>query len=328
VPSPDRLWTNYLTNLKTSLFSRAYDAIGFFSLMTETGDDTWHLLDPMLRAGNSAAAYSLADNPTLSLDWASSLARQPGFGDGWDATGPGILDLKYNPATIVLGNGKTLTAKVAPYTNALIKFNPSANVVDISGGTVNSRLHEADADTLNNPDDEYCAHQCNQCPEMMMLPRLKSGTNWLSVTGNTAGATYSVVGKKAMCNESCMVGNWIVTDMVITAPGGPYSGGAGTEVDIALGGLATADFSPGAPFGALKFNGTESAQYGFPANPKETSGTISVSNYNIAAYITIAGSGGRAVAPGPPSGTFDCTGTTGLTLNFPGLEYVMVRAAG
>lgn len=330
-PREDTWWDSYLSDPKTSLFSRSYNAIGFYSLMTQSGDDTWHLLDPMLKAGGNAAAYAVAANSTLELDWASSLARQSSFGEGWDANGPGITDEKYNPATEIVSNGKTLTAKVAPYTNALIKFNPSADVIEISPGTKNSRLHESTGSNLTDPDDDFCVHECDECPEMKMLPKLESGTNWLAVTGSSSGATYSVAGKKAMCNESCMVGNWMVTDMTVTAAGQNYSGGAGTEVDIALGGEARADFTPGAPIGALKFNGIETAQYGFPSNPAVTTGTISVSNYDVAGTeISVDGHSHGSVDPGPSSGTFDCTGTTGLTLDFPagsnGLEYTMVRS--
>jgi hypothetical protein len=40
--------------------------------MTESGEDTWHRLDPMLKSGGSAAAYLAATNTTLRPDWASS----------------------------------------------------------------------------------------------------------------------------------------------------------------------------------------------------------------------------------------------------------------
>lgn len=97
VPSDDGFWEAYLTTPDVPLFTRAYSAIGFYALMTSSGEDTWHLLDPMLKAPSSSAAYALAANSKLQEDWASSLARQPTFGDGWDATGPGITDVRYIP---------------------------------------------------------------------------------------------------------------------------------------------------------------------------------------------------------------------------------------
>ena len=43
-------------------------------------------------------------------------------------------------------------------------------------------------------------------------PKLVSGgTNWLAVTGDKAGATYTVAGAKAVC-QPCLVGNWVVHD--------------------------------------------------------------------------------------------------------------------
>jgi hypothetical protein len=239
-PREDTWWDSYLKNPTTPLFSRSYNAVGFYALMSASGDDTWHLLDPMLKASGNAAAYAVASNPTLDLYWASSLTRQPGFGDGWDATGPGITDATYTPSTTDLKQGKVLTDHVAPYTNAVVKFKPSADVVDVAGGTVNSRMHEAGGDTVNNPEQEYCVHQCDQCPEMSSMPRLESGISWLTVTGNTAGATYSLAGKPAQCSESCLVGDWTATSMVVDAAGGQYPGGAGTEVTILPNGTATA----------------------------------------------------------------------------------------
>ncbi|MGP0032300.1 MAG: hypothetical protein ACLPVF_17570 [Acidimicrobiales bacterium] len=69
--------------------------------------------------------------------------------------------------------------------------------------------------------------------------------------------------------------------------------------------------------------------YGFPSNPKETSGTISVGDYDVSqTVIEVNGQPHGMLQPGPASGTFDCLGTTGLTLSFPdganGLTYTLV----
>jgi hypothetical protein len=331
-PQDDHWWDTYLLDIGTPLFKRSYDAVGFYSLMTQTGDDTWHLLDPMLKAGGNAAAFNVASTTTLQKNWASTYARESGFGQGWDAKGPGITDATYKPDTSVIHNGTHVTEKVAPYSNALIKFSPSAHVVNISPGTVTSRLHEPNGDTDNGlaaGSNEFCVTDCNACPEMMAMPKLPPGTSWLAISGDTTGATYSVVGQPDLCNESCAVGSWTVTTMTLTTSGYTFTGGEGTEVNIATDGTATADFSPGAVLGAAKFNGVETAKYALPDNPKELSGSFGVSDYDVSQATITVGGRSEPVDVGPGEGSFTCTGTTGLTLNFPAgandLEYTMVR---
>jgi hypothetical protein len=73
--------------------------------------------------------------------------------------------------------------------------------------------------------------------------------------------------------------------------------------------------------------------YGLPTNTKETSGAISVTDYNVSqTVIEVDGMPHGMLQVGPASGTFNCIGTTGLDLNFPAgansLSYTLVRAAG
>jgi hypothetical protein len=67
VPTELPVWNAYLTGLNTSLFARTYDAIGFYAHMTNSGENTWGLLDKMLKAGGSAAAYNVAANKEVRL---------------------------------------------------------------------------------------------------------------------------------------------------------------------------------------------------------------------------------------------------------------------
>jgi len=89
-PSSDGFWGDYLTLPAVPLFSRAYSAIGFFALITSSGENTWH--SPRSHAQGPEAAprpTCSRQNRQLKEDWPSSLARQPAFGAGWDASGPG-----------------------------------------------------------------------------------------------------------------------------------------------------------------------------------------------------------------------------------------------
>jgi len=332
-------WDAYLTGLNTSLFARSYDAIGFYAHLTNSGEDTWHLLDPMLKAyatGGSAAAYNVAADKRVRLTWASSLARQSSLGTGWQTTGPGITATTYHPPIHEIAVGTTISDNVAAYTNALVRFQvTTAQVVDISASTRYSRLHTASGSTyddLTEPPNAFCVSDCTMCPQVAHLPKLTTGVNWLAVTGDSSGATYSIAGAKVTCGP-CLVGNWVVTNLTLTTnPGGAKSGGAGTTVEIQPNGDAVGNFTPGGPLvgggGSVKFDGIDTDHYSFPTDTTARSGSFTASNVSTSLTIT---EGGLTVPvrPSTTSGSYKCVGT-GLTLHFVGgpttLDYTLVPA--
>jgi hypothetical protein len=333
-PTTLPVWDSYLTDPHASLFARSYDAIGFYAHVTNSGENTWNLLDRMLKSGSSAAAYNVAADKEVRLTWASSLARQSGLGKGWQTTGPGITSATYHPGIYDLAVGSTFGSSVAPYTNALVRFQVSgAQVVDITAPTPYSRLHTADGkeyDGLASGPNAFCVSNCTMCPQLKDLPRLASGTNWLAVTGDAAGSSWSIAGAKATC-QPCLVGNWVVTNLTLTTnPGGSHSGAAGTTVDIMDNGNATADFSPGAPLsGGIKFGGTQTDHYGFPPTTTARTGSFPVTPVAYASTITVGGALTEPIKPESVEGSYQCVGT-GLTLNFTGgpsqLSYTLVPA--
>jgi hypothetical protein len=277
-PSTDGFWDAYLTAPALPLFSRSYSAIGFYALMTGSGEDTWHLLDPMLKSASNSAAYALAANGKLQEDWASSLARQPSFGDGWDATGPGIPDERYNPTTSIVRNGTSVGASVKPYTNGLIKFTSTADVVTITATSPFSRLHEADGKNIDSlmGSTQYCAGQCNKCVEMMAMPKLDPGPAWLAETGDATGASYSVTGGPAMCDRACMVGSWKIVNQSLSPNTHGESGGAGTTWVISPQGTLDINYTGSAPVqtdqGAFTVTGGGVETIKVPTDAAATSG--------------------------------------------------------
>jgi hypothetical protein len=65
-PTELPVWDSYLTRLDVSLLALSYDAIGD-AHMTNSGENAWQLLDPMLKAGNSTAAYGVAADKQVRL---------------------------------------------------------------------------------------------------------------------------------------------------------------------------------------------------------------------------------------------------------------------
>ena len=72
-------WTAYLTEIQVPLFTRTYEAIGFFSHLAETGTDPWSVFPAMFAAVGSAAAFdaSGANGDAFMTSWASSFLREP-----------------------------------------------------------------------------------------------------------------------------------------------------------------------------------------------------------------------------------------------------------
>jgi hypothetical protein len=88
-------WEAYLKASAEDLFGRAYDAVGFYAHLAETGGDPWKRLKPMLLAaarGNNVAAWHAAlakvDQKVFLDSWPSGYFREGNF--PWNTTGPGI----------------------------------------------------------------------------------------------------------------------------------------------------------------------------------------------------------------------------------------------
>jgi hypothetical protein len=233
---------------------RSYDAIGFYAHMAETGTDPWSRLDAMLKAGGNPAAYDTGVDAEFRQTWGSSLARQASFGSGWDTTGPGIPSLAYSPTPVTISNGSSTDGTVSPYANGVCEIDITADAVDISVSNVYGRLHasngtEHDGGSIKSA--EFCVEGnpiCGECTNLKALPQISSGAAWLGVTGDAAGASYTVTRVKASC-DACPVGDWTSTQYAFAYSGNNSTanttapGGAGIEVEIGETGAMTIDFN-------------------------------------------------------------------------------------
>jgi hypothetical protein len=312
----DSEWKSYLTGIDTSLFSRSYDAIGFYAHLTNSGEDTWRLLDPMLKAPSSAAAYAVGAGTEARLTWASSLARQPSLGKGWQTTGPGITSAAYGSSLDNIALGTKVTDTVDPYTNDVLRFRATtADVIDVSVSTPYSRLHTSSGteyDDVTKAPASFCVQKCDECPQLEKLPKLSmGGTNWLAVTGDTTGASYTITGLPAQC-QPCLVGDWYASNVTLTVtPGGTWTGGVGTTVDIGEDGDALGDFDPGTDLtGAttIKFGGEETERYSFSPTTTALSGPLTATPVSSSATITELG-GTTAITPEVETGSYTCSGS-------------------
>jgi hypothetical protein len=187
-------WDVYLSSPQIELLTRTYTAVGFFAHLAETepGNNLWPTLKQMIEAKNGVDAYDIAapDKNTAFLDsWASSYARTPSLGAGWDTSGVGITAEKLAVAT---DGGSSVTLSAGPRANALVKLPISGQVLEVTngGGVAFGRVRDSGGTTDSVDSAAYCvAGATCTCPDGTPgageeLPPIAGGIAWAAVTGN------------------------------------------------------------------------------------------------------------------------------------------------
>jgi hypothetical protein len=200
--SNSRHWMRYLTNPPKSLFLRAYDAIGFFAHLAETGTDPWSVFRATWAAGgDSPLAFRQADADRDSFldSWSSGLLRQPARGSSWDTTSPDITDDAATPIAVSVGNGDTIPFAAAPYTNDLEAVTVSADVFILTG-TGNVRFSDGQMDQAQVERLAFCGNEdrCRPtCPDGSALPEQLASLGpepVVAATGGQDGSSGLLVG--------------------------------------------------------------------------------------------------------------------------------------
>jgi hypothetical protein len=214
-------WQTWLLHPEKGLFSQAYEAIGFYSLLDQAGITPWSVLPAMYlsqtkgKAPDDVAAYQAATQsaPQKVLDeWASTFERNSPLGADWDLKGPGIVGSStYGGPPIqamTLGNGPTPVISTPAYTAVDYDLTSQADVVHVYI-TGTSRLHDsASFERVTSANGNYCTKNggCD-CPsggayQGLPLPQL-TGLLHLAVTGGPTGANGVVSGLtlEQFCNK-------------------------------------------------------------------------------------------------------------------------------
>jgi hypothetical protein len=207
-------WNDYLRYPSVGLFSRVYDAVGFFAHLAETepAGSMWPTLREMFKAkGGSASAYKIAvqDTNTEFLDsWASGYARQPSLGPGWDTTGIGITSTK-PVIPFYGGTGNTqVSLDAGPRSSTIARMMIGDQVLQVSGsgGTPFGRLRAADGTTFGLDPGTYCVQgQDCSCPAGTAgfggggLPAIAPGIAWVALSANNT-ATHITLARISLQN--------------------------------------------------------------------------------------------------------------------------------
>ena len=196
-------WSTYLTNPGTDLFSRSYDAVGFYGHLEQVGIDPWTVLEPMWQAGDDQRAFGLAiatARDAFMDSWASSQLRLPALGGAWIADGPGIPDTAVHatPTEVSVGGHGQQPLDAPPMTNGLYKVAIDTDVLTVAT-TGSVRLTDESGHDIVGPNGAFCANGTTcECPagrsyEGPPITDIDT-TAYLALTGGEGGAKAELSG--------------------------------------------------------------------------------------------------------------------------------------
>ncbi len=133
-------WSDYIFKPGTPLYTRAYDAVGFYAQLAQFGIDPWKVIGPMAKAGGSDAAFqaSGANNPNFMDRYGSSWFRDAKPDNFWAMyAGFGIPPASTSavPAPIAITDGARETMSAKPLGAAIGAVDTTAFVTrfEVSG---------------------------------------------------------------------------------------------------------------------------------------------------------------------------------------------------
>jgi hypothetical protein len=102
-------WQEWLTSPGKELYARAYDAVGFFAHLQDSGVSPWSVIDEMQKRGHDGdEAYltAVAAGPERVVEeWGPGLVRDPAHAPVWDQAGGGIPSDRYELLSFAISNG-------------------------------------------------------------------------------------------------------------------------------------------------------------------------------------------------------------------------------
>ncbi|MGE3588759.1 MAG: hypothetical protein AB7L17_13635 [Ilumatobacteraceae bacterium] len=325
-------WTKYLTTPERSLYSRDYDAIGFYSHLDEVGIDPWSRVVQIFDGFSNEPAFEGAGASSGSFleSWPSSVLRRTDYGRAWDATGPGITIDRATPSALSVTSGGAATAAVGKVSGGLYDVAIHADLVTFQFEGW-ARMAAADGtDILLASGSTYCTR-----PDGCVCPG-DSGPRYdpiaanvvVGLTGGTDTASMTILGGKVNCRkpettetapivDPCLVGQWISTasyidDTVTGAPVNELGGGAGIVMTVSPDGSFTMDFNASTPsstdmgHGLILSSQTIGVAHG---HITATNGNVELidADYRDSLTTRMTGGGTLPGGTGIGTGTYSCT---------------------
>jgi hypothetical protein len=267
-PEAAAQWRRYLRSPEDGLFSRDYDAIGFYGHLEQSGIDVWSLFRPMIEAGGNDQAWnvSVGQEPDVFLDsWPSSFARQPARGPAWEVYGPGIPATNYPVVSSIVGDGDRIDLVAERAGNVVHDLDVQTDIVTfllqdnthgrigLDGGAEWTLDDAVGSGFCTLPTGCLCPNG-NQ-PIGLVLVSFPWDHALIAFNCGLREARVFVLGESLdeACSrvpevelDPCLVGEWASADFKVPSPVDyhlNFVGGGGAIVTIAEDGSATYDFS-------------------------------------------------------------------------------------
>ena len=206
-------WPYWLRQPSPGLFTRAYDAIGFWSLLAQNGVDVFRLLGPLVQAGGSAAAYTVAvkaANPAYRHRWGTSLAMDstPGGDADWTLRAPGARS--YGPVrNLPMGNGSSYGSTINAKGADIFGLDLAADILHITSSSDPDGLlrDSAAVNHVLTSQMDFCVRpdRC-KCPEgehdpAEDYPPLPPGQTLLGYANEKTSMSLSITGEALDCEK-------------------------------------------------------------------------------------------------------------------------------
>jgi hypothetical protein len=208
-PNAHELWRNYLLSPQAPLFSRVYDAVGFFGHMESTELSPWKRFKAMFKATGSQAAYTAAigtSKPFLDSE-ASVFFRASAFGAEWNAQGrnvPTAKEVGFKPTAVSVTAKTHPKLAVKPYADGAYHLSiaglpaatPVAELVVVEGNVRLRSTGGGDVDATDPTQLLLCSD-----PKGCSCPGRPShfeqfNTGDLAITGGTTGGEVQITPRK------------------------------------------------------------------------------------------------------------------------------------
>ncbi|HEX4258868.1 MAG TPA: hypothetical protein VH089_27520 [Streptosporangiaceae bacterium] len=307
-------WLAYLNTPRQSLFARAYDALGFFAHLAETGTDVWPEIVPIGQAiikGGNAAGWRAADPTEAFLDsWGSGFSEGRYPGQAWQTSGPNLPRYQGPIPAAAVKDGQSFQLTSVAAGAGIEQVDLDAQVIQVSAasGSGDGRLSldgGADTTLAQAAGTAYTTGSVHSCPAGTAdagatLTPITSGLHYVSVTGGLSPGQVTVQGTSlaTFCGHpnaaACIVGTWTSTLVQVSTGTSSERGGAGVVMRI------SADGSTFINFGSM--------------TPIEISGTIG-GQLSYGGQVT-----GRMLLPkGPAQGSYTWTPVPGSAIDYQSL---------
>jgi hypothetical protein len=229
-------WATWLETPKQPLFAKAYEAIGFFAHLDETGTNPWSTFRGVYATASADAAFAAAGGTKDAFldSWASGYLRDRRLGKAWDFTGKSITGNRVNPTSVSIGKNESRSFSVDPYTNDQLRLVVAADVLEVAVRG-HGRLADGRHDYVLKGGREFCTNGVCKCPDQKQGPEKLANESSFALTGGVFGTKVTVTGRdfdERACKKKQRTPRGRNVGILVTRPAASTASATIDELDV------------------------------------------------------------------------------------------------